>query len=82
MEEYVIPIFLISLFAIVLTFGFFFVRALTRTAVMTRWAVHVRAESPVAYWFWAIWYVVGTAWLGLATVAVSAYFVLDLLLWE
>jgi hypothetical protein len=33
MEEYVIPIFLASLFAIVLTFGFFFVRALTRNAV-------------------------------------------------
>jgi hypothetical protein len=82
MEEDVIPIFLVSLFAIVLTFGFFFVRALTHNAVMTRWAVHTRAESPVAYWFWAIWYVAGTAWLGLATVAVSAYFVLYVLLWS
>ena len=82
MDEDVIPIFLVSLFAIVLTFGFFFVRALTRSAVVTLWGVHTRAANPAAYWFWAIWYVVGTAWLGLATVAVSAYFVLDVLLWS
>ncbi len=79
MEEYVVPIFLISFFAIVLTFGAFFVRVLTRTSVMTLWGVHTRAENPAAYWFWAVWYVVGLAWFGLAVVAVTLYFVLDVL---
>ena len=82
MEEYVIPIFLIAFFAIVLTFGFFFVRILKREYVMTLWAVHTRADNPAAYWFWAIWYVVGTAWFGLAVFAVTAYFVLDVLVWN
>lgn len=77
MEEYVIPIFLIAFFAIVLTFGFFFVRALTRSAVVTLWGIHTRANNPAAYWFWAIWYVVGTAWFGFAVLAVTLYFVLD-----
>ena len=77
MEEYVIPIFLIAFFAIVLTFGFFFVRARTRDAVVTLWAVHTRAGNPAAYWFWTIWYFVGTAWFGFAVVAVTLYFVLD-----
>ena len=77
MEEYVIPIFLIAFFAIVLTFGFFFVRALTRSAVVTLWGVHTRADNPAAYWFWASWYVVGTAWFCLAVVTVTLYFVLD-----
>jgi len=79
MDEYVIPIFLIAFFAIVLTFGFFFVRARTPSAVMTLWAVHTRAENPAAYWFWTIWYVVGTAWFGFAVIAVTLYFVLDIL---
>jgi hypothetical protein len=75
MDEYVVPIFLIALFAIVLTFGFFFVRGLTRSAVRTLWAIHTRAGDPAAYWFWAVWYVVGTAWFGFAVVAVTFYFV-------
>ncbi len=77
MEEYVIPIFLIAFFAIALTFGFFFVRVLTRNAVMTLWGVHTRADNPVAYWFWAIWYVVGTAWFIIAVIVVTLYFILD-----
>ena len=76
---YVIPIFLVALFAIVLTFGAFFVRSLTRASVTTLWSVHTRAENPAAYWFWAIWYVVGFAWFILALVAVTLYFVLDII---
>jgi hypothetical protein len=77
MDNYVIPIFLIAFFAIVLTFGAFFVRRLTRTDVTTLWSTHARADSPAAYWFWAIWHVVGSAWFGRAVVAVTRYFVLD-----
>jgi len=47
--------------------------------VMTRWGVHTRADNPAAYWFWAAWYVVGTAWFGLAVVVVTLYFVLDVI---
>ena len=77
MGENVVWIFLIAFFAIALTFGFFFVRGSTRSAVVTLWGIHPRADSPAAYWFWAIWYVVGTTWFGLAVLVVTLYFVLD-----
>jgi len=75
MDAYVVPIFLIAFFAIMLTFGFFFVRGLTRASVTTLWSVTTRADSPAAYWFWAVWYVVGSTWFGLALVAVTLNFV-------
>ena len=79
MDEYVIPIFLVSLFGTTLSLGAWFVRALTRDAVVTVWAVHARAADPFAYWFWAIYHVLGMTLVIVVAIATTLYFVLDLL---
>jgi hypothetical protein len=79
MDEYVIPIFLVSFGGCMLSLGAWFVRALTRKAVVTVWSVHERAVNPAAYWFWAIYHVLGMTLVIVVAVATTLYFVLDIL---
>lgn len=78
MDEYVIPIFLASFGGCMLSLGAWFVRALSRDAVVTIWSVHARAANPFAYWFWAIYHVAGMALVIVVAIATTLYFVLSL----
>jgi len=79
MDEYVIPIFLVSLFGTTLTLGAWFVRVLRRDFVITMWGMHKRAENPFGYWFWAIYHVAGMTLVIVMTILVTLYFLLDVL---
>lgn len=76
MEEYVVPIFLAAFGGTMLSLGAWFVRALTRSAVVTMWGVHARATDPFAYWFWAIYHVLGLALVIVVAVATTLAFLL------
>ncbi len=71
MDEYVIPIFLAAFGGTTLSLGAWLVRALTRSMVVTMWGVHVRATDPVAYWFWAIYHVLGMTLVIVVAVAIA-----------
>ncbi|MBV9989680.1 MAG: hypothetical protein JOZ72_00170 [Alphaproteobacteria bacterium] len=76
MDEYVIPIFIAAFGGTTLSLGAWLVRALTRDAVVTMWDVHPRATEPFAYWFWAIYHVLGLALVIVVAVATTLYFLL------
>jgi regulator of protease activity HflC (stomatin/prohibitin superfamily) len=75
----VVLIFLLALFGIMLTLGAWFVRGLSRARVTTMFGEWSRAESPAAYWFWAVYHVAGLALVIVATLAVTLYFVLSVI---
>lgn len=79
MDEYVIPIFLAAFGGTTLSLGAWFVRGLSRDFVITVWSVHRRAESPAAYWFWAIYHVLGMGLVIVVAIAVTLYFVLGVI---
>ena len=78
MSEDVVAIFLAALAGTTTSLGAWFVRLLRRDFVVTRWGVHVRAASPAAYWFWAIWHVAGLVIVWSVAIATTGYFVLTL----
>lgn len=79
MDEYVIPIFIAAFGGCLLSLGAWFVRALTRSMVVTMWGVHLRAADPAAYWFWAIYHVLGLTLVIVVAIATTLYFLLDVL---
>jgi hypothetical protein len=79
MADHVVAIFLTALAGTTLSLGAWLVRLLRRDFVVTRWAMHTRAASPAAYWFWAVWHVVGLAIVWTVAIATTVSAVLELL---
>ena len=75
----VVVIFLLALFGTTLSLGAWFVRGLSRARVTTMFGEWSRAQSPAAYWFWAVYHVAGLALVIAAAVATTLYFVLSVI---
>jgi regulator of protease activity HflC (stomatin/prohibitin superfamily) len=79
MSDDVVAIFLLALLGVTLTLGAWFVRGLSRARVTTMFGQWSRADSPGAYWFWAVYHVAGLVLVCVTAVAVALYFVLSVI---
>ena len=78
-EENVLWVFVLAFGGCFLSLGAWFVRRLSRANVRRMFGEWARAESPAAYWFWAVYHVAGLALVIAVALATALYFVLSLM---
>jgi hypothetical protein len=75
----IVLVFVLAFGGCFLSLGAWFVRGLSRARVRTLFGEWSRAESPGAYWFWAVYHVLGLALVIVVAVATALYFISDAL---
>ena len=75
----VVGIFVLSFGGCFLSLGAWYVRSLSRTEVRTMFGTWTRADSPAAYWSWAVFHVLGLTLVIVVAAATTLYFIVDAL---